>query len=172
MKTIKIVLLLLAATVSIAKAQFIKAEVQVSGLTCSMCSNATEKALRKLDFISDIKADLNRNLFAITFKKDAAVNLDQISQKVKAAGFSVNNLKATFDFNNIKVGNDYHFNYSGSIYHFLNVSDRTLNRPVIVTIVDKNFVSASAYKKYAAQTEMGCYKTGVMGSSRVYHLTI
>ena len=172
MKTIKIFIFLLAVTIGAAKAQFTKAEVQVSGLTCSMCSNATEKSLRKLDFISDIKADLNRNLFTITFKKDAAVNLDQISQKVKAAGFSVSTLKATFDFNNIKVSNDYHFNYNGNIYHFLNVGDKTLNGPVAVTVLDKNFVSAATYKKYAAQTEMGCYKSGLMGSSRVYHLTI
>ena len=61
MKTLKIFILLLVTTISAAKAQFTKAELQVSGLTCSMCSKATEKSLRTLDFIGDIKADLNRN---------------------------------------------------------------------------------------------------------------
>src|ERR1700761_9301437 len=127
MKFLKIFVALLVTTISIAKAQFTKAELQVSGLTCSMCSNATEKSLRKLDFIGDIKTDLNRNLFIITFKKDAVVNLDQISQKVQSAGFSVNSLKATFNFANVKVSNNYRFNYNGTLYDFLNVGDKTLD---------------------------------------------
>lgn len=171
MKFLKIFVALLVTTISVAKAQFTKAELQVSGLTCSMCSNATEKSLRKLDFIGDIKTDLNRNLFIITFKKDAAVNLDQISQRVQSAGFSVNSLKATFDFNKIKVSDNYHFNYNGSMYHFLNVGDKTLDGPVAITLLDKAFVPASTYKKYAAMPIM-CYKTGKMDGSRVYHVTI
>lgn len=171
MKSIKIFIAILATTISVAKAQFTKADLQVSGLTCSMCSNATEKSLRKLTFISDIKADLNRNLFVITFKKNAAVNLDEISKQVQAAGFSVNSLKATFDFNNVKVADNYHFNYNGSTYHFLHVGDRTLNGPVTVTVLDKNFVPSSVYKKYTAQP-IDCYRSGTMGGTRVYHVTI
>jgi len=172
MKFLKIFVAILVTTISIAKAQFTKAELQVSGLTCSMCSNATEKSLRKLDFISDIKTDLNRNLFIITFKKDAAVSLDQISQKVQSAGFSVNSLRATFNFDNVKVSNNYHFKYNGTLYDFLNVGDKTLDGPVAVTVLDKNFVPASTYKKYAAMADVPCYKTGMMDGSRVYHVTI
>ncbi|HJP63989.1 MAG TPA: hypothetical protein VJ844_11120, partial [Mucilaginibacter sp.] len=61
MKTLKIFLVLILFSATAAKAQFTKAELQVSGLTCSMCSKATEKSLRTLGFIDDIKADLNRN---------------------------------------------------------------------------------------------------------------
>lgn len=171
MKTLKIFAALLVASVSIAKAQFTKADLQVSGLTCSMCSNATERSLKKLDFISDIKTDLNHNLFVITFKKGAAINLDQISKQVQAAGFSVNSLKATFDFDNVAVSNNFHFNYNGSVYHFLNVPEKTLNGLVAVTLLDKNFVPGSVYKKYAAQP-IACYKTGMMGNTRIYHVTI
>jgi len=60
MKTLKIFLIILITSITAAKAQFTKAELQVSGLTCSMCSKATEKSLRTLGFIGDIKADLNR----------------------------------------------------------------------------------------------------------------
>jgi copper chaperone CopZ len=171
MRTFKIFIAIIALSVGAAKAQFTKAELQVSGLTCSMCSKATEKSLRTLDFISDIKADLNRNLFIITFKKQP-VNLDLISQKVQKAGFSVNNLKATFDFNNVKVTNNYHFNYAGNLYHFINVSDKTLNGPVAITVIDKGFVASPVYKKYAGQIAAACYKAGKMGDSRVYHVTI
>lgn len=172
MKSFKILLAVLAVSISSVKAQFVKADLQVSGLTCSMCSKATEKSLRTLTFISDIKPDLNRNLFVITFKKDASVNLDAISKKVQDAGFAVNKLTVSFNFDNLKINNDYHFNYAGNTYHFLNVKDETLNGLTPITVIDKGFVPASTYKKYAAQTTFACYKSGVMGNQKVYHVTI
>lgn len=172
MRSFKILLAVLAISISSVKAQFVKADLQVSGLTCSMCSKATEKSLRTLTFISDIKPDLNRNLFVITFKKDASVNLDAISKKVQDAGFAVNKLTVSFNFDNLKINNDYHFNYAGNTYHFLNVKDETLNGLTPITIIDKGFVPASTYKKYAAQTTFACYKSGMMGNQKVYHVTI
>lgn len=133
-----------------AQAQFTKAELQVSGLTCSMCSKATEKALRTLDFIADIKPDLNRNLFVLTFKGNAPVNLDQISKKVQNAGFSVNNLKATFNFATKLNSNT--FSYSGDTFLVVSGADKAIAGPVAVTVVDKGFAPASVYKKYAGQT--------------------
>lgn len=151
MKSIKILFLLLSLSIGAAKAQFTKAELQVSGLTCSMCSKATEKALRTLDFIGDIKPDLNRNVFVITFKSNTPVNLEQISKKVQNAGFSVNSLKATFNFANVKL-NGNSFNYSGDTYLVVNGTGKPLSGPVAVTVVDKGFAPASVYKKYAAQS--------------------
>src|ERR1700712_5345353 len=150
MKTLKIFIVLLITTISAAKAQFTKAELQVSGLTCSMCSKATEKSLRTLNFIGDIKADLNRNVFVIAFKKDMPVSLDQISKKVQGAGFFVNNLKATFNFDNVKVSNNA-FNYAGDTYRLVNGSDKALTGAVPLTIVDKGFAPASVYKKFSSQ---------------------
>jgi copper chaperone CopZ len=150
MKFIKILTLLLALSIGAAKAQFTQAELQVSGLTCSMCSKATEKALRTLDFIGDVKPDLNRNLFVITFKTNAPVSLEQISKKVQNAGFSVNNLKATFNFANTKISSN-SFNYSGDTFLVVGGADKPLSGLVPVTLVDKGFAPASVYKKYAAQ---------------------
>ncbi len=149
MKTFKIFIALLALTTTAAQAQFIKAELQVNGLTCSLCSKATEKSLRTLNFIGDIKVDLNRNIFLLTFKKDAPVNLDQISKKVENAGFFVNNLKAIFNFDNIKVQDNY-FSYTGNTYHLVNANNKALSGPVAITVVDKGFAPASVYKKYSS----------------------
>src|SRR6201996_4592343 len=164
MKTLKIFIVLLISTIS-AKAQFTKAELQVSGLTCSMCSKATEKSLRTLEFIGDIKVDLNRNIFLITFKKDAPVNLDQISKKVQNAGFFINSLKATFNFDGVKVS-DNTFSYAGDNYRLVNGGDKTLSGPVMVTVVDKGFAPAAVYKKYS---NTSADKTG---SGRTYHIAI
>lgn len=165
MKIIKLAIIALLLSIGAAHAQFTKAELQVSGLTCSMCSKATEKSLRTLDFISDIKVDLNRNLFMLSFKKDVPVNLDLISKKVQNAGFFVNNLKATFNFDNVKI-NDNAFNYLGDTYRLVNGTDKPLAGPVAVTVVDKGFAPASVYKKY---NTLAAEKAP---AGRVYHIAI
>ena len=165
MKTLKIFLALLAITTSAAKAQFIKAELQVNGLTCSLCSKATEKSLRTLGFVNDIKVDLNRNIFLISFKKDVPVNLDQISKKVQNAGFFVNSLKATFNFDNTKVVNNY-FSYTGDTYQLVNAGNKDLNGPVALTVVEKGFAPTSVYKKYSNSADTA------PKSGRVYKVAI
>jgi copper chaperone CopZ len=147
MKTFKIFIAVLAFTATTAHAQFIKAELQVNGLTCSLCSKATEKSLRTLNFIGDIKVDLNRNIFLLTFKKEASVNLDQIAKKVENAGFFINSLKATFNFDNVKVLDNY-FSYTGNTYYLINAGSKAFNGPTVFTVVDKGFAPTSVYKKY------------------------
>jgi len=167
MKTLKIFIAIVVISINIAHAQFTKAELQVSGLTCSMCAKATEKSLRTLNFIGDIKPDLNKNVFVLTFKKDIPVNLDLISKKVQSAGFFVNGLKATFNFDNVKVADNY-FSYGGDTYRLMNPVDKDLKGPVAVTVVEKGFAPAAIYKKYSnvpADNAAG-------KPARVYHLAI
>ncbi|RYZ98829.1 MAG: copper chaperone [Sphingobacteriaceae bacterium] len=165
MKILKIFLAIMATSVGIANAQFTKAELQVSGLTCSMCSKATEKSLRKLDFIADIKPDLNRNIFNITFKKDVPVNFEMLNANVQRAGFTVNTLKAVFNFNNTEMRKDV-FHYSGYSFHLINGGSKQLNGPVAITFVDKGFASSAVAKKYTGQ------KPVIADSKRVYCVTI
>ena len=87
MKFLKISILLVVLTTTIAKAQFTKAELQVSGLTCALCAKATEKALRTLPFIGEIKTDLIRNTYLLTFKSGEQVNFDLISKKYRMPAF-------------------------------------------------------------------------------------
>src|SRR6478735_1468758 len=106
MKTLRIFIIALLATVSVAKAQSTKAELQVSGLTSSLCARTTEKSLKALPFVSEIKPDLMRNIYVITFKSDVPVDFSQISKKVKDSGFSVSYLKTTFNFDNAKIADN------------------------------------------------------------------
>lgn len=178
MKTIKYlsIFFLLLTGISASAQQISSAELQVTGLTCSMCSQATEKSLRTLEFIAEIKPDLNKNTFMIEFKKDKGVNIDQIKKKVKDAGFSVGNLKAVFNFNNIKIDEEGQAVVGSNVYKFMNARDKTLNGPVKATVVDKDFISGSVFKQKAAQYKSESYATGsatVNGkTTRVYHLTI
>ncbi len=167
MKFLKIFITLLVLTTGIAKAQFTKAELQVSGLTCALCAKATEKSLRTLPFITDIKPDLMRNLFTITFKAGEQVNFDLISKKVQDAGFFVNSLKATFDFANVKIADNY-FSYGGDTFQLMNKPEKSLDGQVAITIVDKGFAPKSVSKKYLGQiAAINTAKTG-----RLYHVAI
>ncbi|WP_316819549.1 heavy-metal-associated domain-containing protein [Pedobacter gandavensis] len=178
MNTIKsLIILSIALIAGKASAQQITtAELQVTGLTCSMCSQATERSLKTLDFVETISPDLNKNLFAITFKKDKSVNIDQIRKKVEDAGFSVGNLTAVFNFSQTKVDDKGLAVAGTNVYQFLNQKNQTLNGPVRATVVDKDFISGAAFKKKAAQLKSETYVSGsglVNGKkTRIYHLSI
>lgn len=156
--------------------QITKAELQVNGLTCSMCSKATETSLKSLGFIETITPDLNRNVFVLTFKADQQVNIDEIKDKVEDAGFSVGDLSATINFKNTTIDDNGLARLDGAVFQFVNAKSKTLDGPVNARILDKNFISSSAFKKQAAEIKSPSYTTGkgiVEGKeTRIFHLSI
>lgn len=156
--------------------QITTVEMQVTGLTCSMCSQATEKSLRTLDYVSEVTPDLNKNLFIIKFKKDKDVNFDQLNKKVKDAGFSIGKLEATVNFNQTKIDDNGQAVVGTNIYRFANAKDKVLNGPVKVNVIDKGFVSNSVFKQKTTTVKFDSYATGtgvVNGKkTRIYHLSI
>lgn len=178
MKTVKIwamFLVLLAAKTTVAQ-QINTVEMQVTGLTCSMCSQATEKSLRTLSYVSDVTPDLNKNVFIVTFKKGAAVNFDQLNSKVKDAGFSIGKLAANITFNQVKIDEQGQAIVGKNVYRFANARAKTLNGDLKVNVVDKNFISNNAFKKMAPTMKFDSYASGmgvVDGKKvRIYHLSI
>lgn len=156
--------------------QITKAELQVNGLTCSMCSKATETSLKSLGFIETITPDLNRNVFVLTFKADQQVNMDEIKDKVEDAGFSVGDLSATINFKNTAIDDNGLAKLDGTVFQFVNAKSKTLDGPVTARILDKNFISSSAFKKQAAEIKLPSYTTG-KGTfegkeTRIFHLSI
>jgi hypothetical protein len=166
MKILKIVLFLLVSVTGIAKAQFTRAELQVSGLNCALCAKTTESSLRALPFILDVKPDLMHNIYVITFKNDKPVNFDQISSIVHDENFFISSLKATFNFDNVKVTNNY-FSFQGTNFRLMN-ADKPLNGDVPLILVDKGLAPRSVTKKYMGRVNTDDpAKTG-----RVYHVVI
>ena len=76
-------------------AQFSKARLQATGLTCAMCSNAINKALEKISFVESVRADIKNSAFDIVFKKDEDVIIDMLKDAVEDAGFFVGSLHLT-----------------------------------------------------------------------------
>ncbi len=157
-----------------AKAQFIKAELQAAGLTCSMCSYATEKQLKTVDFLDSIQVDLEHTTYILYFKQNAVVNPDVLKKKVEDAGFSIASLKLTYHFNNVPIPKDNHISDQGNLYHIINSNNQTLQGDVHFKVIDKGFVTEKEHKKYRKQLKSTpCYETGKMPDvNRVYHLIL
>ena len=164
------------------KAQFKSANLQAAGLTCAMCTKAINKALEKVPFIQAVKADIQSSSFLISFKEGETVDFDALKKAVEDAGFSVAKLKVTGAFSPVAIQNDAHVQIGGKTFHFLNIKSQTLEGDKVITLVDKDFVSAKEYKKYSASTGMACVKTGkaqsccikdgIAADTRIYHVTI
>jgi len=164
------------------QAQFSKASLQASGLTCSMCSKAVKVALEAVPFVEKVDVNLKTQEYELQFKKEAAVDFDALSNAVVDAGFSVASLKATADLSGVKAVKDGHVQIGKSYFHFLNGKDQALTGATTVSLVDKSFVSAKDFKKYTASSKMQCVQTGkaaacctkenIAESSRIYHVII
>ncbi len=169
-------------TTYFSQAQVTGASLQASGLTCAMCAKSVYKNLESLPFMDSINTDLETSTFQLRFKEGLEMDADQIRKKVEEAGFSVASLKINVSFSDQQVKNDQHITVNGKVYHFLNIKDQVLTGDKSLLLIDKTFLSAKDYKKYASSTKMECFKTGVAGScctkegvsgnTRIYHVTI
>ncbi len=155
--------------------------LQASGLTCSMCSKAVKTALEGVSFVRKVDVDIKNQQYTLSFKDGNAVDFDVLKKAVQDAGFSVASMKATATVHQLLVQKDGHFKIGGQAFHFLNASGQTLDGNVGLSVVDKGYVSSTAFKKYAALTKMDCVQTGRMASccasgepagSRIYHVVI
>ena len=146
----KNIFLLLAISISmVAKAQVTKVSLQASGLTCSMCSNAINKALKSLDFVDKVEADIKNYTFEILFKEASNVDFNKIRRKVEDAGFSVSGFVATIYFDNVHIRANQPVTIDNNALLFTESKDLSLNGVKQVKLLDKGFVSSKEYKKNA-----------------------
>jgi hypothetical protein len=160
------VVLLLICSAGIASAQFTQARLQVAGINCALCSKTTERELKALPFISDVKPDLIHNIYVLIFKPGAAVDFDQIGQVVRNENFFISFLKATVNLDEVKLS-DNSFTNGAETYKLLNPTGKALSGPTELTIVDKGLAPRSISKKY-----LGVAVDTPAKADRVYHLAI
>lgn len=166
-------------------AQYRNIEIQAAGLTCSLCSNAIQKALKGLPFVASVKTELKSNTFLLDLRPGVPIDFDAISRKVEDAGFSVGALSVEVKFNNVNAKNDVHTQVGNQLFHFLAIEPQNIEGWQKVRLLDKNFVLAAEAKKNSKLTAMPCYKTGMLSpccqpvtgiagvaAKRVYHITL
>ena len=78
--------------------QFTSANLQATGLTCALCSNAINKSLLELPFVDTVKSEIKTSSFSISFKDNSQVSIDAIRKAVEDAGFSVANWSEHLSF--------------------------------------------------------------------------
>lgn len=131
---------------NITYAQFTKANLVASGLTCSMCNLATQKQLQSLNFIDSIVPDLELNAFHIYFNQKHEIDFSLIKQKVEDAGFFVAELKVIY-----KKDSTIHYRkpflVSGNSLLHTDKFDE-LKEIQEFKFIDEGFVTAKENKKY------------------------
>lgn len=163
-------------------AQFSKANLQATGLTCALCSNAINKAVQKLPFVASVRSDIKNSSFSIVFKEGAVPDIDAIREAVEDAGFSVGGLQLTGVFNESSLDKENLVKLGDLYFHIVNGAGKTLNGETVVSVVDKDFVSEKEYKKLSREGRLSCVKDGkatdacnregVSAGTRVYHVMI
>ena len=177
-----IILCLLAFCGFNTSAQFSKASLQASGLTCALCTKAINNALEQLDFVKSVKPDIKTSSFHIAFKDGATIDIDALRKGVEDAGFSVAKLQLTGHFSQLAINPDEHIVLNGKNFHFLDVKKQTLEGEQVLTVVDKNFIPSREFKKISKSSSLACVqsgraesccqKEGLKAETRIYHVTI
>ncbi len=169
----KITLLIIAVLFSVAvEAQVQQVTIQASGLTCSMCSNAINKALKSLEFVDKVDANIKNSTFDIFFKSGSSADFDKLKMKVEDAGFFVANFTVNLHFENIAITNDAPVTVGTNVFYFINVKNQTLYGNKTIRLLDKGFISAKEFKKNLNLTKMTTNKTGEENGKRIFHVTI
>lgn len=148
--------------------QFILAEIEVNGLTCSQCSRSVEMSLLKLDFIKDVKMNLENTIGKITFKNGVEINLKKLAKAITDAGFSVGNLKVTYLFNSQDIGNRISLTDASGEFCFVNTVPRKLHGEVLLTILNKEFMTKQDYKKWKEAIKNSCGES----NKETYYVTL
>lgn len=137
---IKFLTIVLLAVVSstTSYSQISKAEIRATGLTCSMCSNAINKQLKKMTEVDSVATDLNTNTFVVYLKKENTFSPRVFKESVEKAGFFVGSLDVTMESDQLK-----------SNPNFILVDSKEVipNEEVVVRILDKGYVTDKEHKK-------------------------
>lgn len=134
---------------TITSAQFVSAEIGVSGLTCSACTRSVEKSIRKLDFVKDVQMNLKEANGKILFKEGATVSIEKVAKAVQHAGYSVNSMKAIFYFQTLSVSDNFCYSYQSSQFQFVKTGNRTLSGNVELRFIGKDFMDNKEYKTWS-----------------------
>ena len=144
---IKTVLLLVTflLTAFFSSAQFRAATMRIDGLTCSMCSNSVDKAIKKLDFVENVQMNLNSNIAEVVFREGIKVDIKRLAQAVKDAGYSVGYLNAAFYFDSLTISEGFSFLHDNDHYRFVSSDEKTLTGLVTLKFLGKIYQEKKEY---------------------------
>lgn len=119
-------------------AQITKAEIIATGLTCSMCSNAINKQLKKLPEIEKVDIDLNSNTFTVYLKRNNTISPRILKESIQKAGFFVGSMIVTLDLENPKIAEN---------PNFIFIDAKSQKGETRFKILDKGYLVMKDFKK-------------------------
>ena len=151
MKKITSILMTIVAllSINISLAQMSKVEIVATGLTCSMCSNAINKQLKKLPEVDKVDIDLNSNTFTVTLKKNNNITPRILKESVQKAGFFVGLMLVYIDFDNQKIIDNSKVKNNNLNLIFIDTNAKILNGLTKLKILDKGYLVTKEFKKNA-----------------------
>ena len=87
------ILLLFVFTAMTATNQPQKVTVRVDGLACPFCAYGLEKKLKKIEGVEKLEIKINEGLVTLYYKQGTKIDKEQITKKVKEAGFTPRELQ-------------------------------------------------------------------------------
>lgn len=169
MKTIyKIVITIVVLLSTNSFAQITKAEIVATGLTCSMCSNAINKQLKKLPEVEKVTIDLNTNTFIVSLKKNNSITPRILKESVQNAGFFVGSMNITISFDNQKISENSKLKKDNLNLIFIDSNTKTLNGMTKLKVLDKGYLVMKDFKKNLKLYSK--YPTYLLDNEDDYHL--
>jgi len=170
MKSIHVFMILAGLFIlSAANAQIQSVSLQASGLTCSMCSRAIYKSLKKVPDVAKVKEDIQHSSYHIEFSNPNTVSLESLKKAVQDAGFSVAWMQVKANFDNVEIASDSSLKVNDFVFYFVDIRKQKLNGEKKLLIVDKDYILENDRKKYAGSYEAGSLTDG---SGKVFHVTL
>jgi copper chaperone CopZ len=170
MKPLHIYMLVVGLLIqSVAFSQIQSVSLQASGLTCSMCSRAIYKSLRKLPSVANVKEDIAHSSYHIEFKDAQKASLADLKKAVLDAGFSVAWMEVKANFNNVEVANDSELKLNDFTFLFVDIQKQNLNGERKLLIIDKDYLLEKDRKKYAGTLDS---KSAATDGDRIFHVTL
>ncbi len=156
--------------ISILNAQISKAEIIATGLTCSMCSNAINKQLKKLPEVEKVDINLNSNTFTVYLNKSNSITPKTLKESIEKAGFFVGSMLITMDFENQKIVDNFTLKKGNLNLIFIDTDSKILNGTTQFKILDKGYLVLKDFKKFTKIYSK--YPTYLIDNEDDYHLKL
>mgnify|MGYP003331874961 CR=1 FL=1 len=83
------------------------------------------------------------------------------------AGFFISNLQLKISIYNKKIGADNYLMENGTYYHILNGKNEVFSGNLTLELVEKEYLTAKAFKKVSSAFEQTCYKSSGLTDCKI-----
>lgn len=114
-----VLILLISSFFSVAFAEIKEVEIRIDGLSCPFCVFGLKQQMKKLEAIDRLNISLKNSLARITLKEGSSLNIEDLKNAVKDAGFSVREIRISAGGEIVTYGNFFALKVTGTDQLFI-----------------------------------------------------